>query len=89
MWPKTRPCFLNHEGEPINFHTWRAKTWYRALRAKEIRVRKPYTMRHTFISVGLTQRRQDKVAGGVLWNVGGDDRKALWEVPRRTTLKSN
>jgi integrase len=48
------PVFLNHDGEPINFHTWRAKIWYRTLRAKEIRVRKPYTMRHTFISVGLT-----------------------------------
>ena len=48
------PVFLNHDGEPINFHTWRAKIWYRALRAKEVRVRKPYTMRHTFISVGLT-----------------------------------
>jgi len=46
--------FLNHDGEPINFHTWRAKIWYRALRVKELRVRKPYTMRHTFISVGLT-----------------------------------
>jgi integrase len=46
--------FLNQDGEPINFHTWRAKIWYRALRAKELRVRKPYTMRHTFISVGLT-----------------------------------
>src|SRR5262245_41208769 len=48
------PVFLNHEGEPINFHTWRAKIWYRALRAKELRVRKPYTMRDTFISVGVT-----------------------------------
>jgi hypothetical protein len=46
------PVFLNHDGEPVDFHTWRAKIWYRALRAKEIR--KPYTMRHTFISVGLT-----------------------------------
>jgi hypothetical protein len=46
--------FLNHEGEPVDFHTWRAKIWYRALRAKEVRVRKPYTMRHTSISVGLT-----------------------------------
>jgi integrase len=46
--------FLNHEGESINFHTWHSKTWYRALRAKKLRVRKPYTMRHTFISVGLT-----------------------------------
>jgi hypothetical protein len=27
---------------------------YRALRAKKLRVRKPYTMRHTFISVGVT-----------------------------------
>ena len=48
------PVFLNQEGRPCDFHTWRAKIWYRALRAKEIRVRKPYTMRHTFISVGLT-----------------------------------
>jgi integrase len=48
------PVFLNHDGEPISFHTWRPKIWYRALRAKEIRVRRPYTMRHTFISVGLT-----------------------------------
>jgi integrase len=48
------PVFLNHESEPINFHTWRAKIWYRALRATGLRVRKPYTMRHTFISVGLT-----------------------------------
>jgi integrase len=48
------PVFLNKEGRPVDFHTWRAKIWYRALRAKEVRVRKPYTMRHTFISVGLT-----------------------------------
>src|SRR5262245_16823711 len=48
------PVFLNQHGEPINFHTWRAKIWYRALRAQQLRVRKPYTMRHTFISVGLT-----------------------------------
>lgn len=46
--------FLNQEGRAVDFHTWRAKIWYRALRAKEVRVRKPYTMRHTFISAGLT-----------------------------------
>ena len=46
--------FLNQEGQPINFHTWRAKIWYRALRAKKVRERRPYTMRHTFISLGLT-----------------------------------
>jgi integrase len=46
--------FLNQEGNPVNFHTWRAKVWYRALRAKEMRKRRPYTMRHTFISTGLS-----------------------------------
>ena len=46
--------FLNQEGEPVNFHTWRAKIWYRAVRAKKLRERRPYTMRHTFISVGLS-----------------------------------
>ena len=46
--------FLNQEGQPVNFHTWRAKIWYRALRAKKLRERRPYTMRHTFISLGLT-----------------------------------
>ena len=51
--------FLSHEGRPIDFHTWRAKIWYRALRAKELRVRKPYTMRHTFISVGAHTWGQD------------------------------
>ncbi len=57
--------FLNQEGRPIDFHTWRGKksadeekaahgVWYRALRATGVRERRPYTMRHTFISVGLT-----------------------------------
>ncbi len=46
--------FLNNDGQPTNFHTWRARIWYRALRAKKIRERRPYTMRHTFISLGLT-----------------------------------
>jgi integrase len=45
--------FLNQDGQPIKFHTWRAKIWYRALRAKGMKQRKPYAMRHTFISVGL------------------------------------
>jgi integrase len=56
--------FLNQDGKPLDFRTWRGKTaapgktphgvWYRALRATGIRERKPYTMRHTFISVGLS-----------------------------------
>ena len=46
--------FLNQEGNPLNFHTWRRKAWYPALRVKEIRERKPYAMRHSFISVGVT-----------------------------------
>jgi integrase len=46
--------FLNQEGKLLAFHTWRKKYWYRALRAKNIRERRPYCMRHTFISAGLT-----------------------------------
>jgi integrase len=46
--------FLNQDGNLLKFHTWRRKAWYPALRVKEVRERKPYTMRHTFISVGLT-----------------------------------
>jgi integrase len=68
------PVFLNQDGEPIDFRTWRGKkgersaghdktphgVWYRALRATGVRVRKPYTMRHTFISVALTKGRKIK-----------------------------
>ena len=46
--------FLNQEGQPLNFHTWRAGVWYRILRGVEVRERKPYCTRHTFISLGLT-----------------------------------
>ncbi|MEA2659695.1 MAG: integrase [Candidatus Binatota bacterium] len=61
--------FVNEDGEPLNFHTWRGKVsgraiksgektphgvWYRALRATGMKPRGPYTMRHTFISIGLT-----------------------------------
>jgi integrase len=60
--------FLNVEGQPLDFHTWcgerRGKSddkekasrgvWYRMSRAAGVRERKPYTMRHTFISAGLT-----------------------------------
>jgi len=46
--------FLNKEGQPVNFRTWRKGVWYRILRGLEIRPRKPYCTRHTFISVGLS-----------------------------------
>jgi integrase len=46
--------FLNQKGQPLNFHTWRGGVWYRILRGLEIRPRKPYCTRHTFISVGLS-----------------------------------
>jgi integrase len=62
---ETTYVFLNQEGQPIDFHTLRGKksadkekashgVWYRVLRATGVRERKPYTMRHTFISVRLT-----------------------------------
>jgi integrase len=34
--------FLNQEGRPLNFHTWRAGVWYRILRGAQVRERKPY-----------------------------------------------
>jgi integrase len=47
--------FKNSEGRPINEDKWRKKYWYRALRACNVRPRKFYATRHTFISVGLSQ----------------------------------
>jgi len=61
--------FLNEDGKPMDFHTWRGKllgrktkagaktphgVWYRALRGAGVRPRGPYHTRHTFISVGLS-----------------------------------
>jgi hypothetical protein len=46
--------FLNQEGHPLNFRTWRKGVWYRILRGLEVRPRKPYCTRHTFISNGLS-----------------------------------
>jgi integrase len=46
--------FKNSEGRPINEDKWRKKYWYRALRACNVRPRKFYATRHTFISVGLS-----------------------------------
>ena len=46
--------FLNKEGNLLNFHTWRGGIWYRILRGVEIRPRRPYCTRHTFINVGLS-----------------------------------
>jgi integrase len=46
--------FKNQQGNPINENKWRAKYWYRALRACGVRPRKFYATRHTFISQALT-----------------------------------
>jgi hypothetical protein len=46
--------FKNEEGRPINQDKWRKKYWYRALRVLEIRPRKFYATRHTFISDALS-----------------------------------
>jgi integrase len=46
--------FLNQEGRPLNFHTWRGGVWYGILKGLEIRPHKPYCTRHTFISIGLS-----------------------------------
>ena len=61
--------FVNENGKPLDFYTWRGKisgrttkagtktphgVWYRALRGAAVRPRGPYHTRHTFISVGLS-----------------------------------
>jgi integrase len=45
--------FLNQEGQPLNFHTWRGGVWYRVLRGDKVRERSPDACRHTSISAGL------------------------------------
>ena len=51
---ETDYVFKNSEGRAINEDKWRKKYWYRALRVLEIRPRKFYATRHTFISAGLS-----------------------------------
>jgi len=52
---ETDLVFKNSEGRPINEDKWRKKYWYRALRPCNIRPRKFYATRHTFISDALSQ----------------------------------
>jgi integrase len=52
---ETDLVFKNREGRPINEDKWRKKYWYRALRPCNIRPRKFYATRHTFISDALSQ----------------------------------
>jgi len=46
--------FTNYEGGPIDAGEWARYYWERGLRAKEIRPRKFYATKHTYISVALT-----------------------------------
>ncbi len=43
-----------HNGNPLDAAEWRKRHWQNALRAKEIRPRKFYATRHTYISVALS-----------------------------------
>jgi integrase len=52
---ETDLVFKNIEGRPIDEDKWRKKYWYRALRPCNIRPRKFYATRHTFISDALSQ----------------------------------
>jgi integrase len=51
---ETDHVFKNSKGRPINEDKWRKKYWYRALRVLQIRPRKFYATRHTFISDALS-----------------------------------
>ena len=46
--------FLNARGGPIDQREWPRDRWHAVLRACEIRPRKFYATRHTFISAALT-----------------------------------
>ena len=46
--------FRDAAGKPLDAAEWRKQHWNKALRAKEIRPRKFYATRHTYISVALS-----------------------------------
>lgn len=48
------PIFTDPQGKPINQSEWARTHWTTALDATNLRKRKFYATRHTFISVGLT-----------------------------------
>ncbi len=45
---------ISQGGKPLDASAWRKRHWNKALRAREIRPRKFYAMRHTYISVALS-----------------------------------
>jgi integrase len=51
---ETDYVFCEATGKPIDASEWRKRHWSKALRAKEIRPRKFYATRHTYISVALS-----------------------------------
>jgi integrase len=51
---ETDYVFRDAEGKPLDAAQWRKRHWNRALRAKQIRPRKFYATRHTYISVALS-----------------------------------
>jgi integrase len=44
----------NQSGKPLDASAWRKRYWNKALRVQEIRPRKFYATRHTYISVALS-----------------------------------
>jgi integrase len=51
---ETDYVFCDTSGRPIDAAEWRKRHWNKALRAKDIRPRKFYATRHTYISVALS-----------------------------------
>lgn len=64
--------FRDALGKPFDAAQWRKRHWNQALRVKEIRPRKFYAIRHTYISIALSQR-QDQMVGRAMWDLGRDD----------------
>lgn len=49
------PLFVNTNGDPLNQYHWAPEHWPRCITALELRYRKFYATRHTFISLALSE----------------------------------
>ena len=73
-WSKdTDKVFLNKHGEPLNAASFRVDYWDRILDALQIRKRKFYATRHTFITENVPRNVKHKRHCGLLRNISFDD----------------
>ncbi len=72
--------FVNKDGKPMNAKKWTEHNWTEPLKELEIRHRKFYATRHTFITEKIRRRRESFRLGSILRDITGDAGKGLlWE----------